>query len=516
MNIGIILNSLDIFAWQKLTIEKIAQLSNCKISCLIISNVPSKRWSYVYGLLTKMDNKIYPISPYALEIKKLEVSKTLIIDGQKKDGQVSLGEKAMKQFIDLNVDLLINLNPLPINDNLASKLPLGIWETRIGGKKFGGFNEVINSETITKSTLVSLPNAAFGNKIIFETTGRTEQYSFNKNWDNIYWKFSSIIERSISKLAKGQETFFDNLKSLEEANREKIEKPSIVITIRAIFKQASKIINKFISKKKYFLQWYILLEIKGELKKYFPPKGHIWADPFLIEEEYNLLVFVEETDLETDLGYITLLEISKSTLEVINYQPKIIKKEYHLSYPCVFKIDDAYYMIPESADNETIQLYRATEFPLKWEFEKNIMEEVKAFDATPFFYNEKWWLFTNAVFNPGDSHSDELFLFFSDDILSDNWVPHPMNPIVSDVRKARPAGHLYFDQNNLIRPSQDGSVEYGYSIVLNKITKLTETEYQEEVINRIDPIPNSDILRRHTINHSENFSVMDALRNEQK
>jgi hypothetical protein len=33
--------------------------------------------------------------------------------------------------------------------------------------------------------------------------------------------------------------------------------------------------------------------------------------------------------------------------------------------------------------------------------------------------------------------SPELYLFYSDDFLADNWISHPMNPVVSDVRYAR-------------------------------------------------------------------------------
>lgn len=41
-------------------------------------------------------------------------------------------------------------------------------------------------------------------------------------------------------------------------------------------------------------------------------------------------------------------------------------------------------MIPESSANKTIELWKCTEFPLKWEKHSNLIENIEAVDSTPF------------------------------------------------------------------------------------------------------------------------------------
>ena len=138
------------------------------------------------------------------------------------------------------------------------------------------------------------------------------------------------------------------------------------------------------------------------------------------------------------------------------------------------------------------------------------MSDVNAVDSTILFYNNKWWLFTGIKENDGASNSDELFLFYSDSPISDKWIPHPQNPIISDVRKARPAGKIFSYQNKLYRPSQDGSYHYGHSININCIKKINELEYEEDVVNKILPKWDDKITRTHTFTYIDGLSIMDA------
>jgi hypothetical protein len=139
------------------------------------------------------------------------------------------------------------------------------------------------------------------------------------------------------------------------------------------------------------------------------------------------------------------------------------------------------------------------------------MEDVEAVDTVVFFYNDKWWLFTNIIENKGSSSLDELFLFYSDNLLSKKWIEHPKNPIVSDVRKSRSAGNIFIDNDIILRPSQDSSKRYGYGVKINEIKKLSETEYEEIEVDSIYPNWNKNIIATHTINNSVDLTVIDGL-----
>lgn len=41
-------------------------------------------------------------------------------------------------------------------------------------------------------------------------------------------------------------------------------------------------------------------------------------------------------------------------------------------------------MVPESSANKTIELWKCTDFPLKWEKYSNLIENIEAVDSTPF------------------------------------------------------------------------------------------------------------------------------------
>jgi len=216
----------------------------------------------------------------------------------------------------------------------------------------------------------------------------------------------------------------------------------------------------------------------------------------------------------TGKGHISLITMDEKG----NYnQPEIVlDKPYHLSYPFVFEHEDDYYMIPESGANKTIDLYRCIEFPDKWEFQMNLMENVRAVDATVFYHNGKWWMFANLIENDGASLWDELFLFYSDDLFNTDWQPHPLNPIVSDCKFARPAGKIFVENGRIYRPSQNCSTRYGYGFNLHEITSLDENHYAEDLVTRVEPNWDKHIIGTHTFNRVNSLHIIDAIYKRRK
>ena len=89
------------------------------------------------------------------------------------------------------------------------------------------------------------------------------------------------------------------------------------------------------------------------------------------------------------------------------------------------------------------------------------------------------------MYERGASVGDELFLR-SAESLAGEWTPHPGNPVVSDVRCARPAGLLFWSGPELIRPAQNGARGYGSGMTLRRITSLTPDAYAEETVGVIE------------------------------
>src|SRR6202035_2591395 len=105
--------------------------------------------------------------------------------------------------------------------------------------------------------------------------------------------------------------------------------------------------------------------------------------------------------------------------------------------------------------------YRAVAFPHEWEREAVLLEDIDAADATLLLHDGRLWLFA-AVAAANASSLDELHIFGAETIRGP-WHPHPCNPVVSDVRCARPAGPIQCWEERLVRPGQDGSRPLGWA-----------------------------------------------------
>jgi hypothetical protein len=251
----------------------------------------------------------------------------------------------------------------------------------------------------------------------------------------------------------------------------------------------------------------------ADFKSFIPPPDRFWADPFIWVHKNIYHIFIEELLYSTHRGRIVCLTLDKE-MNILSNQV-VLERPYHLSYPFLFEYEEQLYMIPETGENNAVELYHCTHFPDQWEFEKTLINNVYAVDATLVKAHGKWWLFTN-IKEAGGSTWDTLYLFFADHPLSDRWTPHPLNPIVKDIHSARPAGHIFLENGNLIRPSQDCSARYGYATHFNRIIKLTETEYAETCEQTFKPPKNSRVLATHTFNSMAGLTAIDAIQRRRK
>src|SRR5581483_6764919 len=163
----------------------------------------------------------------------------------------------------------------------------------------------------------------------------------------------------------------------------------------------------------------------------------------------------------TRKGIISLFEIIGG--RATNPRP-ILERPYHLSYPFVFRHGAEIYMIPETSSVGRIELYRAETFPDRWAFERVLVENVIASDATLATWHGRDWLVA-SVAGDGASTWDALGLFYADDLMG-KWNPHPPNPVLIDAGAARPGGAMKAMKGRLRRVAQDCRRLYGGGIAL--------------------------------------------------
>jgi hypothetical protein len=132
-------------------------------------------------------------------------------------------------------------------------------------------------------------------------------------------------------------------------------------------------------------------------------------------------------------------------------------------------------------------------------------------DATLHFENGLWWLFANSRSHSFTSTNDQLFLFYSKDLLSTDWKPHPQNPVATHIDNCRPAGRLFKQNGKLYRPAQNNaSKHYGYGIKINEIIVLNENQFEEKEIYSFDP-NELKLKASHHIDFTNQLTVIDGI-----
>jgi len=200
------------------------------------------------------------------------------------------------------------------------------------------------------------------------------------------------------------------------------------------------------------------------------------ADPFMLDSNGMYHLFFELLNKKRNTGEIG--HAQSRDLRNWKYTGVVLKEKFHLSYPYVFRHDDTDYMLPECAKSNAIRLYRAVEFPQRWELVtillKGNRKRIPLLDPSVVFHNGHWYLFSYM------RKLNNLHLFIAD-ALTGPWNEHPDSPIIRGSNQyARPGGRIVKDGVSLYRYSQDAIPRYGSKAWSFRITELTPTSYSEE------------------------------------
>jgi hypothetical protein len=546
LKLGILLDSCEVPAWAYYALERMVDSDYAEISLIILNDSQgidesksAKLWNnkhkIVYCLFNKIDERLFYRQPNAFEPRHameilLGVPVLPVTPIQKSDSDY-FEPSDIDKIRECGLDILIKMGFRRLRGDIFTASRCGIWmhhhgDNRINGAGPFGFWEVVQSWPETSSMLLLLGEDGNDSKVLYKSQFSTYPFSPARNRSYSFWLSSPFLPRQVELLHRlGEKRFFAQTARFNEEfdvyNRGHYTVPSNMLTLRLIAKIFAKIILEIYQRTFYLDTWYLMFDLTKNTPLSFdrfnaitPPKDRFWADPQAIQRDGHYYVFVEEYIYRAKKGHISVLEIDQQG----NYKDPVpvLEKAYHLSYPFVFEWGDRYYMVPESAANKTIDLYECIEFPNKWKFKMSLMESIRAVDTTLFYYDEKWWLFTGMAENEGASPQTELFLFFSNELLTSEWNPHPLNPVVSDAIRARPAGRVFVRDGKIFRPSQDCSKMYGFGFDINEILLLSETEYLEKKVVSVRPHSDKRILATHTLTSEGQLTMVDAFTRRRK
>ncbi|HET8783590.1 MAG TPA: hypothetical protein VFM63_14285 [Pyrinomonadaceae bacterium] len=538
LRIGVLIDSFVQRKWIHQVISEIQSSGFAEIAVVIKNEAtaaqesPGRLKSYwrnrkflLYALYGKIDERRVRVNPDAFEPTDLQplladIPVVAVMPEMKKFSDW-FPEDALKQIREFDLDVALSFGFRILKGEALNIARHGVWSFHHGDNLVNrggpaGFWEVMDGLPVTGSVLQILTEDLDNGRVIYRSWSPTaDRLSVKANRNNLYWKSAAFVIRKLRELADGEPVVPPENDLYRPYSNRLYRMP----TNREMWPRLSRMAAKYVAGKFDAAvnsdQWALAYRFRSgpqdanntlyRFKNLLPPKDRFWADPFAVKVGEQYYVFIEEYPYEHAKGHISVIELDRKG--VVSGPRKVLEREYHLSYPFVFEWQGNWYMMPETAGNKTIELYRAKSFPYVWQPEKVLMTDVRAKDATLAEIDGTWWMFVSIA-----EHSipDELYLFSAPSPFGP-WTPHRRNPVKSDVRGSRPAGALFEWNGEVYRPAQDSSGRYGYAISINRVTQLDHDQFREEQVSSILPNWSERLLATHTISIAGDLTVVDCL-----
>ena len=231
-----------------------------------------------------------------------------------------------------------------------------------------------------------------------------------------------------------------------------------------------------------------------------------YADPLLFEKDGRSFLFVEAYDRDINRGCIATAELGDNPED---FEPKtVISEDYHMSFPYVFSWGDKIFMIPETGDNWTVNLYRAEVFPYKWEKVQEFKTKSRVVDVivqdisddrvtlSGSYLSEENGLYTGFVKLRLERAGDTYSLSIDDDKVDYNL-------------RDRNAGGLFCTGDKVFHPTQESTeTDYGVYINISGEEGRSVKISPEDVI--INGIGNARRIGVHTYSLSDTVEAIDV------
>lgn len=537
LRVALLLEDTTVPAWCAECIRRVLAIEDVEVVAVLLNPVPRRSaalwrrfWRSRRFLLWRafglLDRLLFRESPDAFAAESITALLAGIPQVQLRPRQTQHSDvfdrSALGGSEQLQLDVCLNFCHRILRGSILQIAGHGIWSLHHGdGDHYRGgppgFWEIMERNPVTGSMLQVLSDRLDGGKVLARSWSATDPTSLTRTTNRLFWKSCLMMPRVLSRLAGNRPCPELPPSSTGFIYSRKLYKPpGNGEAVRVMLPHAARAVARRAINCARREQWQLLYGtgpvLPSEMRlmqRLTPPADRLWADPMVIESQGRVYVFIEEFPCSAGHAHISVMEFDRVSQRFSEPVP-VLQRPYHLSYPHVFCVDGQYYMIPETSASRQIELYVADEFPHRWRLAQVLMQNCDAVDATVCFRHGQWWMFVGMAEVRGASAWDETFLFRSDCLMTDRWIPHPSNPIVSDVRRARPAGPIIQLGDQLVRPSQDCSVQYGYGLRLNRIEEMTPESYREQEIGYITPCWQRGLYGVHHISHAGGLTMMDV------
>ncbi len=536
LRIVLLVNAPEAMAWVARIVEQIQHSEFAKVVLVVRNGEQASESSLRARISNRLRHMLYlfysrhdiarrrvPDSAFRMcELQPLLEGVDWISVNPKRRGYVHrLRPSDLERIRAASPDVLLRFGFNILRGDILGVARHGVWSYHHGdsAQYRGGppmFWEIAESNPLTGTVLQQLNEQLDAGDVLYRSHAATHPHSQEINRNAAYWKASSFVMRCLRVLARDgavprisagvyNKTLYrtpGNMAMAKFLGRIGLNKTRILIDDR-------------LREQHWFVAWrHTTVPLDPEaprlqgMRELPCPKGHFYADPMLYKHEGQPWLFVEDFDYRRAKG--SLVAIPWSDEGPAGPAQQVLDLDVHLSYPFVFCWRGETYLVPESVAARRVSLFRARSFPDRWEFVCDLLHGHRAVDATLHEHEGRWYMFT-SICEAGGGTCDELFLFHADTPLGP-FRPHPGNPLVSDVRCARPAGRLFRHGGRLIRPAQDCSRGYGSAVAFREVLELDSSHYRERLLGQLTPTWAPGLSGCHTYSELDGIEIVDGKR----
>jgi hypothetical protein len=384
------------------------------------------------------------------------------------------------------------------------------------------FWEIRDGNPVSQALLLRLGETSSAGVVLYKGSFPTVTYSWQRNIDHILLGVAEWPLRVCRDILNGCAAYLSS--ESESIAAPVLTSPTNWETAKSILKMGAALIKTQMQSLLIREQWHVGI-VKAPIASFLestteptvqwlpdPPRTRFFSDPFAIKRGDEIVILFEDFEQLSFRGRISAVRSNdngRTFSEAMPVSGSVFDASVHKAYPYLLEDQGEIYCVPETWEANEIALYRAVDFPLKWERVGPLLEGVGGVDATPFEHEGRWWMF----YARRENGSNLKLYLASAPRLEGPWSPHPQNPIKTNIGSARPGGTPFAHNGTLYRPAQDSTHTYGGGIVIHRVVKLTATEYEEAPVRSLRPMGHGRYAAGfHTLAAAGDICVVDGKR----
>lgn len=533
LRVGVLVDESRVPGYARRIIESIQAANYCSLSAVIVVR-PSleersidrpKGWAlkaYERLIEPRSRSRPDPLAPVDCEDLLGEVPRITIEATESNDGR-SIVAKELETMRGLELDVLVDFGRIAPRGASLPETKRGIWRYHFGDRRqyprgSGFLRELIDGCPLSGIELIRLGPTAESDVTLLGAHFSTAPFLSSR--DNRFapiWGACHFVVQALwdSHQRPAPVESFQPTSSLAATSVDRL--PSNAEVVRWMTAQARRRSNPLRERLNGPVDWQIAIR-RSQIPLYADPsiaalKAFRWletdhgchrADPVIIQAMGQTWLFFEETIEPREVGRITCGRLTPEGA-LVEVRP-VLQRPYHLSFPQIVKSERELFMLPETAQNGGLDLYRARRFPDDWSFETRLLN-FPCVDSSIFHAGNSWWMMTSPRVVPG--HAPITWLLRADSITGP-WRFYPGGLVATSASVARGGGGVLRDGARLIRPSQDCSSVYGRALLFNEILAFDDGRYREQTICRVDANWMPGLATVHSYSRAGEWEAIDG------